>query len=262
MMVWNARLVPKGTQPQKKEQHLVINAVNTVFFISFNNNTHYTQQFITARKRSLRQGNIFTSMSHLFCPRGVGCYLPSMHWEGGVGFPACTVKGDWLANIHWEGRLAFQHALWGGRGLVFQHASQFTWPGGRGSASEGRASASGERESPSGEEGVLHLRGGGGALHLMGICIQGERGSPSGRVCIWREGSATGSSASGGLADSPIPTPNREKWARRILLECFLVYFNYSNSFQFPSDDFVQKNTFDNQLFPAIRHLMNLMMII
>ena len=31
-------------------------------------------------------------MCHSFCPRGGG-WLPSMHWEGGVGFPACIGKG-------------------------------------------------------------------------------------------------------------------------------------------------------------------------
>ena len=38
----------------------------------------HLQRFITARKRSLGQGNIFTSMCHSFCPH-VGGWLPSMH---------------------------------------------------------------------------------------------------------------------------------------------------------------------------------------
>ena len=67
----------------------MINAVSTSFFVSFTSNTHYTQQFITARIRSLRRGNIFLSVSHSFCPRGGGV----LHWEGGVAFPACTGKG-------------------------------------------------------------------------------------------------------------------------------------------------------------------------
>ena len=105
MMVSNARLVRKGTQPPRKERHLVINAVSTGFFISFNSNTHYTQQFITARKRSLRQCNIFTSVSHSFCPRGGGV-LPSQHALGReVHFPVCIVRG---------------------KGIASQHASQFT----------------------------------------------------------------------------------------------------------------------------------------
>ena len=56
----------------------------------------------TARKRSLRQGNIFTSVCHSFCPQGL---YPSMQWAGGVypcmqlgclllGLGGCTPPGQ------------------------------------------------------------------------------------------------------------------------------------------------------------------------
>ena len=140
----------------------MINAVNTVFFISFNNNTHYTQQFNTARKRSLPQGNIFANVSHSFCPRGGGV-LPSQHALGReVDFPLCIVRG---------------------KGIGFPACITVYMTGGRGSASRGREFVSGERGVSIWWERGSASEGRGGALHLMGVCIQG-RGSASGSVCI------------------------------------------------------------------------------
>ena len=68
---------------------------------------------------------------------GRGAWLPSNNGKGkgfasqhslgrrrGVGFPACTGKGEWgwLPSMHWEGRgLASQHALGRGGGVASQH---------------------------------------------------------------------------------------------------------------------------------------------
>ena len=153
-----------------------------------------------------------------------------MHCEGeGDCFPACIT----VYMTRGEG------VCISGKGVcIWGEGVSIWWE--RDSASEGRGRGSAS-------DGGLHPTGGG--LHL-GASAPGERGLQLGFLHP---------------EDRRIPQSspqNWEKWAVRILLECFLVYFNYSNSFQFPSDDFVQKNTFDNQLFPAIRHLMNLMMII
>ena len=68
-------------------------------------NLRHTQ--ITARKRSLGQGNVFTPVCH-----SVHGGLASQHaLERGVGFPACTEKGRGLASQHVLGReLASQYA--------------------------------------------------------------------------------------------------------------------------------------------------------
>ena len=71
-------------------------------FLSHFLNLRHTQ--ITALKRSLGQGNVFTLVCH------------SVH--GGVGFPACTGEGGWLPSMHWEGGLASQHALRRGGGWL------------------------------------------------------------------------------------------------------------------------------------------------
>ena len=64
----------------------------------------HVRSIFTARKRSLGQGNIFTSMCHSFCPRGggeVGRWLPSMHWEEGFASQHALWR-CWLATMHWE----------------------------------------------------------------------------------------------------------------------------------------------------------------
>ena len=48
---------------------------------------HPTEGVITARKRSLGQCNIFTSVCHSFCPRGGGCLHPGRLHPGGLGRP-------------------------------------------------------------------------------------------------------------------------------------------------------------------------------
>ena len=114
-------------------------------FLSHFLNLRHTQ--ITALKRSLGQGNVFTPVCHSVhggvgfpaytgegglasqhaLGRGVGfpaCTekgrgLASQHVLGrGVGFPACTGEGGWLPSMHWEGGLASQHALRRGGGWL------------------------------------------------------------------------------------------------------------------------------------------------
>ena len=58
--------------------------------------------FITTRKRSLGQGNVFTGACHSFCPRWGGGWLPSMHHSShdqGV----CIQRGLHLGGLHPRG---------------------------------------------------------------------------------------------------------------------------------------------------------------
>ena len=72
---------------------------------------------ITARKRSLGQGNIFTSVCHSFCPGGwwacveEGCAWRGHVWQGGMyGKGACVAgggacrQGVCIAEVSVDGR--------------------------------------------------------------------------------------------------------------------------------------------------------------
>ena len=80
----------------------------------------------TARKRSLGQGNIFRSACQEFCPRGRGCWYPSMpcRYPGGWGwYPSmpCRSAGPLprgkLRGLAWGGLQAHTQGEVDGSGL-------------------------------------------------------------------------------------------------------------------------------------------------